>query len=772
MIPFTCPGCRTAHTANEAFAGMRAKCIRCGTTLFVPGGPDEDEERDIDDLAAERVGDAGPRSRTDDSPRVDGDHLEGPEHAPYEEGDPEYAGGVESPLPASRNKAPLKIAAAVVALLLVGAVGYFGFVRTPTPPPAKRAAPEPVDDEPAAPAVAEVYEFVGPPEPPPPPALPTIKIDAERLAEELLRDPADANARYAGRVLEVCGECEAFQAGALRFRATAPEARLAVALPQYLPKFRDEEGRALDLAAGPALLGGHFAHFAAPPTLVPLPGRPATVRGTYRADGALYRAHVLGVSAPADAAYLGRTLTVTGKVAAAEDGDHGATRVALAKRSSTGTVEVACLLTKSASAGLRLKVGDALAVTGTCGGRTNYAVVLDNCAVTAAGGTNLALTAHKLAADYEEDLQRYPAIDPDAPPVKVTAEELADAYRADLPAANARFEHKVLEVTGTILSFDARARSLHLELPTDAAVQVRLNFEPADFAAIPAGERRLSFRAEFRGALRGQRVVTLTDCRYFDADAADPKVQRLTADYFPLRAGRQWDVVRVTYPEPPPVRAPKPRPSDPKTPEGLPAALVPGKPKPFPAQRLQYRLKPDGLLLVGQLQLGTFAGPSLFDPSAPAVKWVGKSVKPDVAPAKLVEAFRLRASELMLEQGVPTANANADPEAAVTPPDPKDQGLTWHAVLPLNARVGRSREAKPAPGVLLTTTVESFFRDADGRDAVRVVGVLTSEQARGARTETATVYVRGVGEVSRVVTSKDATRSRVVLEQRIEAEPR
>ena len=43
MIPFTCPGCRTAHTANEAFAGMRAKCIRCGTTLFVPGGPDEDE---------------------------------------------------------------------------------------------------------------------------------------------------------------------------------------------------------------------------------------------------------------------------------------------------------------------------------------------------------------------------------------------------------------------------------------------------------------------------------------------------------------------------------------------------------------------------------------------------------------------------------------------------------------------------------------------------------------------------------------------------------
>ncbi len=766
MIPFTCPGCRTAHTANDAFAGMRAKCIRCGTTLFVPGGPDDDD-RSIDDLAAERGSDAGPRSRTDDSPWVDGEHLDGPEHAPDEEGDPEYAGGVEPPLPESRNKAPLKIVAAVVALLLVGAGGYFGFVRTPTPPPAKKAAPEPVEDEPAAPPVAEVSEFVGPPEPPPPPPLPTIPIDAERLAEELLREPHDANARYAGRVLEVRGECEAFQAGAFRFRSSGPEARVTVALPQYVPKFRDEEGRVLNLSAGPALLGGHFAYFAARPTLVPLPGRPATVRGTYRGDGALDRAHVLGLSAPADALYLGKTLTVVGKVASAEDGDHGATRVTLAKRSSTGVVEVACLLTKSASVGLRGKLGDTLAVTGTCGGRANYAVVLDNCVVAVAGGTQL--SAHKLAADYEEDLQRFPAIDPDAPPVKVTAEELAAAYGADRTAANARYEHRVLEVTGTILTADVKGRTLQFELPTDAAVQVRLNFEPADFAAIPAGERRLSFRAEFRGVLRGQRAVTLTDCRYFDADATDATVQRLTADYFPLRAGRQWDVIRVTYPEPAMVRSPKPRPSDPKpAPEAL---MVPGKAKPFPAQRLQYRLKPDGLLLVGQLQLGTFAGPSLFDPAAPAVKWVGKPIKPDVAPAKLVEAFRVRASELMVEQGVPKAHANADPEAAVTPPDPKDLGLTWHAVLPLNARVGRSREANPAPGVVLTTTVESFFRDADGRDAVRVVGVLTNEQVAGVRTETATVYVRGVGEVSRVVTLKDATRSRVVLEQRAEGEP-
>ena len=768
MIPFTCPGCRTAHTANDAFAGLRAKCIRCGTTLFVPGGPDEDEDRDIDDLAAERVSDAGPRSRTDDSPWADGDDLGGPEHAASEEGDPDYADPeTPAPLPASRNKAPLNVAAAVVAMLLVGAVGYFGFVRTPTPPPAKKAAPEPVDDEPAAPPVPEVSVFVGPPEPPPPPPLPTIPIDAERLAEELARDPEATNARYAGRQLEVRGECESFQGTAFRFRTGGPESRVAVALPQYQPKFRDEEGRPLNLSAGPALLGGWFTHFAAPPTLAPLPGRPATVRGTYRGDGALFRAHLLAVSAPADALYLGKTLTVVGKVAAAEDADHGASRVTLAKRSSTGTVEVACMLTKSASAGLRLKLGDTLAVTGTCGGRTNYAVVLDNCAVAAAGGTQL--SAHKLAADYEEDLQRYPAIDPAAAPVKVTAEALAAAYGADAPAANARFEHKLLELTGTVLSLDPKARTAQFELPTDAAVQVRLSFEPADFAALPAGERRLTFRAEFRGLTRGQRVVTLTDCRYFDADATDATVQRLTADYFPLRAGRQWDVVRVTYPEPPPVRAPKPRPSDAKpAPEAL---LVPGKAKPFPAQRLQYRLKPDGLLLVGQLQLGTFAGPSLFDPAAPAVKWVGKPIKPDVAPAKLVEAFRLRASELMLEQGVPKANAAADPDAAVTPPDPKDLGLAWHAILPLNARVGRTREANPAPGVVLTTTVESFYRDEEGREAVRVVGVLTNEQAKGSRTETATVYVRGVGEVSRVVTLRDATRSRVVLEQRTVEEP-
>ena len=77
-----------------------------------------------------------------------------------------------------------------------------------------------------------------------------------------------------------------------------------------------------------------------------------------------------------------------------------------------------------------------------------------------------------------------------------------------------------------------------------------------------------------------------------------------------------------------------------------------------------------------------------------------------------------------------------------------------------------------APGVVLTTTVHSFFRDAAGRDAVKVVGVLTAERAKDARQETVVVYVRGVGEVSRVVTVTDAARSRVAFDQKLDGEPR
>ncbi len=777
MIKFTCPGCQTLHTANDAFAGMRAKCIRCGTTVFVPGGPDdEDDDRSIDELAADWPSSSGPRSRTDRSQWVeDEDNLAGPESGRRDSGDENYdqyavpdEPAPREPRPPVRRNQSLKAIAALVMLVLIGAgVYYFGFSEKPAPP-VKKVAPEPADDEPAGPVVAPVYEFVGPPEPPPPPP---IFINAERLNEELARDAVETNARYTGRVMQIQGECERFQSAKLTFRVNSTESKIAAVLPRYLPKFVDEEGRPVVPDAAPAAVGGWIVFAAVPPDVRPVPGLPVAVRGVYRTEGLLSGAELVRLTAPADPLYLGKVLTIVGRVSGAEDDDSaGVTRVTLMKRSSIGLVTVACRLTRSESAALRVTVGDPIALTGKCSGRQNYSVMLDNCTVVRPGGNQL--SAVQLADDYEEDLLRYPPIHPTAAPLKVTAEEFVSAYHADAQAANARYEHRVLEITGTVLKLDPAARTVTYESPTDAPIQLRAAFDPADFPMIPPNEKRLTVRTEFRGAARGQKLITLPDCKYHDADATDPTVQRLTADYYPVRVGRQWDVVRVTYPALPPPGPARPRPPDkPGAPPAEPdKPAAPVKARPNPAQRLQYRMKEDGLLLVGQLQLGSFAGPSIFDPAAPPIKWVGKPVKADTAPAKLVEAYRLRASALMVEQGLPTAAA--DPDAAVVPPDPKDQGLTWHPVLPLNAKAGRSREANLAPGVVLTTTVDSFFRDAAGRDAVKVVSVLTNERAKDARQETVVVYVRGVGEVSRVVTAKDAGRSKVVFEQKLDGEPR
>jgi hypothetical protein len=36
MISFVCPGCISTHSANEAFAGLRARCVVCGAGIVIP----------------------------------------------------------------------------------------------------------------------------------------------------------------------------------------------------------------------------------------------------------------------------------------------------------------------------------------------------------------------------------------------------------------------------------------------------------------------------------------------------------------------------------------------------------------------------------------------------------------------------------------------------------------------------------------------------------------------------------------------------------------
>lgn len=721
MIEFTCPGCKAAHTANEAFADRRAKCVRCGASMYIPrgGGPATFAPHGVLD-----------RGQTPPSGPMSGQSA-ADEEAPE----------AEESRPRRKPNRALLVGVGVLLLVAVGVAVYFLFLNKPPAPPTKKSDP-PAPSKPAPPPEPP-YEFVGPLKPPPLPPVP-IYINAERLAEELARDRQGTNARYQGKLMEVQGECASFRSAKLFFRTISGEESVTAVLPDYLPKFRDQEtGAPIAPPAMPALVGGWYSLVELPPPEQPVAGRPVAIRGTYRMDGEVIRGSVVRLSAPADSVYLGKTVVVAGRMNGAEDDDTGGKRVTLMKRAARDPVEVVGRLTKTASAALRAKSGDLIALSGKCSGRTNYEVRLENCVVVPVDAARL--TALQLAADYEVDVNRFPPIKPNTPVVKVTADELANAYRDDPDKANARYQHQLLEVSGAVLKLDANVRQLRFETPTDNPLELRAEFTPTEFALFPQDEPLVAVRTEFRGAYRGQKVITLTDCVYRDPDADNPAVKKLTADYLPLRPGRSWEAVRVIHPEPA-------RP-DPKKPAV--------KPTPAQAVRLHYQVLPDGSVVGSVLQTGTFAADSLLQPDAPEVKWTGKPAKPGSPQARPVERVWLRATDRAIEIGSPTGK----------PEDPKTAGVEWKPYLRLGAKAGRAWDVEPAPGQLVQTTVESFFTDPQGRDAVRLVAVMTDTKRPDVQTQSTVVFARGVGEVSRVVKVIGKDGERVLSEQRLEGEP-
>ncbi len=713
MIQFTCPGCKAAHTANSAFANRRAKCVRCGANMYIPTTDGEATFAPYSNL---------PNSSApppDSSPSATSAETES---------------AAESPTPKYRRKQVTAVA--VVLLLLLAGCGlavYFLVFNKPAEPTKKKATttPEAVPiDEPKPP---EPYEFVGPILPPLPPPMPVV-INAERLFEELARDRTGTNARYQGKLMEVRGECQSFRTPKVYFRTAGQDSGVTAVVPEYVPRFTDRESglptpAPVELSA---LVGGSVNVNELPPEEKPTAGRPVTVRGVYRMDGELHRASVSGFTAPADPLYLGKQLTVVGVAAGADDDDNGLKRVYFRKRGSAGLVEVIGRLTKAASS-VRLKAGDVVAVSGKCSGRTGYVVQLENCTVVPAGGDQL--SALKLALDYEEDVLKYPPILPDQPAVRATAEEFANAYRDDPDKANARFEHRVLELTGVVLKREVDSRRVRFEVPTDNPLQVWARFEPAEYKSLSDDEDKLTVRAEFRGAARGQKVITLTDCTGFDPDDRDPKVKKLTADYLPVANGRRWEALRVQYP-----------PEQPKKPETTP------KPKPDPkkqvpltvtaqVQRLHYQTLPDGQVVGVQLQTGTFAGDTLSADDAPDIKWIGKPLNPAAAPQ--VERFWLRGNDRLVEIGSPKPGADGKPE------------MGWQPLVRLNAKLGREWESEPAAGQSVRTRVAEFFVDGSGRECVRVVSTFSDVKQPDVRRETAVVYAKGIGEVWQTVKGFD-----------------
>lgn len=151
MIHFTCPGCKAAHTANEAFADRRAKCVRCGASMYIPR---EDGEATFAPYGVLDRANSGPASAAGS----------GPNSAAQNEQEGK-AGRGEGETGRRRNNLGLVIGILIL-LLIAGIVAYI-FLRPKPAEPTKKADP-PVQTTEPTPEPPPPYEFVGPIWDPPP----------------------------------------------------------------------------------------------------------------------------------------------------------------------------------------------------------------------------------------------------------------------------------------------------------------------------------------------------------------------------------------------------------------------------------------------------------------------------------------------------------------------------------------------------------------------------------------------------------------------------
>ncbi len=653
--------------------------------------------------------------------------------------------------PARNRKRTLILVSVMILLLFAGAGGYYFAFMGKTPPPKKVV--EPFEDE----------------KPEPPPALPpvespivklpeivvpeAISINADRLFLEYSDDPKGTDAKYAKTLLEVRGNCLSFSGTVLEFQtATAGGDRLIGGITAKLPAYANVFGETPELPM--SLLGGCTSVPLTPPRLRPIPGRPVAVRGTYSLAGRLINAVAVRFSAPADEPYLGKPVLIDGIVFST---DRDAGTITMIAPTTTPIVNLTFRFLTSKSKPLdTIRNGDRVTIGGTCSGREWQTVRIDNCALDEVPGAGngtpaVKLLSTKLIAEYEADLLRFPPIPPESKPIRVTAEQLASEYRTDSKEAEERYAFKRLILTGYVLPKDPRAKAIKFETGTDSGnFQVRAAMLPADFERLPADEPELCVQGNFYG--RGATpVLQLEDAKYFDPDAGDPNIQRLTSDYFPLTTDREWGAVRVVYtePPPPPVKA---------------LAAKPGaKPKPIEhaVTRLHYRLGADLVLRTVQLQAGIATGAANFPDVDEEVAWIGKPVPLNTPNIRVLEALRLRATDWYVEVGIDSAK-----------PGEESAPIIWQPLLRLNSKQGRTWGYDPAPGVRVKTTVESFGKDPLGRPGAKLVSSMTDDKQKGKRLETTITLVKGIGETNRVVALHDGDKSRVVMEQRMVGEPK
>ena len=321
MIAYKCPACKTKNKAAAEFAGLKAKCLQCGTTFRIPSPAGPGTGDDIDTLAAQQPSRSYAKlpALPPESDRIPGDGI-----------DTDL--DVLPPVPprAIKPRPKWHLPAAIGVVVALAGVGYGLFGMSPPPPVPKKAPPPPTDDDeaPATPpaatptGTAAATPAVATPPVAVPPVAPRVipgparGDDGRPPVAEYVANRDDANAKYAGKLLEIQGVCLSSRNGRVVFVNNNDLGEdVASGVTAFVPGLAPRPDGFANLVAAAAGTAAVAARSPADPdpALTPRTNRPVTLRGKYRPNpevAELVEAELVSLQAPADAKYLGRRLTL------------------------------------------------------------------------------------------------------------------------------------------------------------------------------------------------------------------------------------------------------------------------------------------------------------------------------------------------------------------------------------------------------------------------------------------------------------------------------
>lgn len=510
MITFRCDGCGMEHKSSDAFQGTRAKCLRCGAVIQVPG----------ESAAAKKAKKKArkPVPELDEPlPQV----KDEPEPEAREVKDETIAERIKTL--AKRYRKHLMIGGGALVLLVAA---YFMFRAPSRPAPQKKKDAEPVVEAPK-PVEKPKEEPVKKSET----STEVLHMTATKLIREHRADVGGTNTRYQKKMFEVRGHV-------VRVLDAPPSPRLEkdAPPPKDLPP---SPGPTLVIAASESEETPIFCNIPAgvPKDRLPpdLRGLPVTIRATYLGDLKFQDGVVTRWQAKADDLYKGKTIELLGVV----ETNGEVKNLRLDAFNTESMLQVPWFARGSEEKPLtQFDIGQTVVLRALCTGRRFKKVELHNTQISAMRPG--VIEYPRFVADYEADLLDEPLVRFPEYPIAIAANALVKEYEQSVAAATEKYHRRVLMVSGLVEKVNRYTREIILESDTNQAIKVKARFTQSQIERITR-QKRLVLRGVCTDI--NQRSFVVLENSMLELSPRLLALMRtgpiLLPEHYPFRAGEQ-----------------------------------------------------------------------------------------------------------------------------------------------------------------------------------------------------------------------------------------